>query len=396
MSGQLSQNAPIQKDQFIKNLIELISEASRPLTAAELPLQYRARFGTVLNRALISALDPSWTGLHALMQSSELKEAVAVLWDSHKHPVYAASAHLHKLDLTGLNRENPAEPRELGSGDVPGWLQEHQTELVFSYDVKRWPFQEIWKTLLQAPDLRLLHSQPMATLPPLCPTLTLAHKALCHDLPDAWQEALTLPATRKQTALLRAHPEYKRLLKLLHSFLLEVVLPLCGDPSGLWYQCRPTLRIHMPSAPATEPQRERTAPGHSAAEIAFYVPLTPSEGSNALHAESAPDQGDFHPLVADYGQAVRFNAAGCRHHVLRNETESTRVSLDFRIIPNAAFKAHAAGDHIGHHRAVYAGPDPPEPDRPGAKRKRAEGSAEDSLTAADLGEGEGDEDDEEE
>eukprot|EP00667_Euglena_gracilis_P014464 EG_transcript_15002 len=88
--------------------------------------------------------------------------------------------------------------------------------------------------------------------------------------------------------------------------------------------------------------------------------------------------------------------SGAAHHVLRNETESTRVSLDFRIIPNAAFKAHAAGDHIGHHRAVYAGPDPPEPGRPGAKRKRAEGSAEDSLTAADLGEGEGDEDDEEE
>lgn len=41
---------PHRQDQFIKNLIKLISEASRPLTAAELPLQYRARFGTVLNR----------------------------------------------------------------------------------------------------------------------------------------------------------------------------------------------------------------------------------------------------------------------------------------------------------------------------------------------------------
>lgn len=37
-----------------------------------------------------------------------------------------------------------------------------------------------------------------------------------------------------------------------HSFLINKPRPWPGgDPTGVWYQCRPTLRIHLPSdAPA--------------------------------------------------------------------------------------------------------------------------------------------------
>ena len=54
-----------------------------------------------------------------------------------------------------------------------------------------------------------------------------------------------------------------------------------------------------------EAHRELDLPQHCAAEVAFYMPLTKAWGSNTIHVESDPGMGDFHPLVAEYGDLVR-------------------------------------------------------------------------------------------
>merc|ERR1712014_437767 len=114
----------------------------------------------------------------------------------------------------------------------------------------------------------------------------------------------------------------------------DVIVPLVGDPNGVVFQCPPTLRVVLPSARATgKLHKDSDYPGHEASEINFWLPLTQVWGNNTLQLESAPDQGDFHPLELGYGEFVRFNGAYCRHHTLPNATDSTRVSLDFRVIP---------------------------------------------------------------
>ena len=58
-------------------------------------------------------------------------------------------------------------------------------------------------------------------------------------------------------------------------------------------------------------------------------------GNNTLWVESEPDFGDFHPLEMRYGQCCRFYGNLCRHHTQPNDTNQTRMSLDFRAVSDA-------------------------------------------------------------
>ena len=65
----------------------------------------------------------------------------------------------------------------------------------------------------------------------------------------------------------------------------------------------------------------------------MWLPLTPTFGSNTLWTESAPGRGDFRPVELSPGQAMLFWGHQCEHYTVPNTTDSTRVSLDFRVIP---------------------------------------------------------------
>jgi hypothetical protein len=41
----------------------------------------------------------------------------------------------------------------------------------------------------------------------------------------------------------------------------------------------------------------------------------------------------FQPVELTYGQGFRFNGNECRHYTLPNATDSTRVSIDLRVVP---------------------------------------------------------------
>eukprot|EP00565_Helicotheca_tamesis_P008629 CAMPEP_0185729778 /NCGR_PEP_ID=MMETSP1171-20130828/7231_1 /TAXON_ID=374046 /ORGANISM="Helicotheca tamensis, Strain CCMP826" /LENGTH=393 /DNA_ID=CAMNT_0028398693 /DNA_START=1 /DNA_END=1182 /DNA_ORIENTATION=+ len=97
------------------------------------------------------------------------------------------------------------------------------------------------------------------------------------------------------------------------------------------YQAFPCLRIVRPGESSSEPHCD-IAEGHSIGNINFHIPLTPVYGTNALYTESHPGREDWHPLAAkSLGLGYVFDGARCLHFGLENTTETTRVSLDFRI-----------------------------------------------------------------
>ena len=51
----------------------------------------------------------------------------------------------------------------------------------------------------------------------------------------------------------------------------------------------------------------------------------------ARWVESEPDRGDYQPLDISYGEIGIFHGTLCRHHVPKNSSDFTRVSMDFRI-----------------------------------------------------------------
>merc|ERR1712039_1033695 len=54
---------------------------------------------------------------------------------------------------------------------------------------------------------------------------------------------------------------------------------------------------------------------------------------NTLYAESRRGLGDFHPFeLPSPGHLVRFYANQVWHYTVPNESESTRVSFDFRVL----------------------------------------------------------------
>jgi hypothetical protein len=97
--------------------------------------------------------------------------------------------------------------------------------------------------------LHLLGGSLPDTPVPLSPTLIHAYRHGGHKLPITWRRARR--DQKKMIQRLTRDPDYMAYEAAYKRFVAEVVAPLCGDPSGVVFQCPPTLRIHMPGRAAT-------------------------------------------------------------------------------------------------------------------------------------------------
>ncbi len=76
---------------------------------------------------------------------------------------------------------------------------------------------------------------------------------------------------------------------------------------------------------------------HFTDEVNFFVPLTKAFGSNTVWVESEEGKEDFSPMEADYGEFYMWDGANLAHGNKKNETGSTRVSFDFRVLPKSKY-----------------------------------------------------------
>ena len=60
--------------------------------------------------------------------------------------------------------------------------------------------------------------------------------------------------------------------------------------------------------------------------------------SNTVIAESEPGLRDFKQIELDPGELFMFNGNKCLHGNLPNRTGKTRVSLDFRVLPEKYYR----------------------------------------------------------
>lgn len=114
-------------------------------------------------------------------------------------------------------------------------------------------------------------------------------------------------------------------------FIAEVVGPRMGG-GRIIYQHFPTLRVNVPNEVGTVALHDDREYHHQPSEINFWLPLTTCFGNNSLWVESEPRKGDFHSLDMQYGELYRFYGNQCRHYTNANNTNKTRVSLDFRVV----------------------------------------------------------------
>jgi len=252
---------------------------------------------------------------------------------------------------------------------VPRWLRDARREKVIAFDSSRYRLVELVADLLGVPavDLGRLHLLKLADVRwPMHPKLAKAYKlAGVHVPPEAMASSFGDQA-------LASDPRHQNFLRAFRLLAAEVVAPNmllrrdaaaaevphdgggggcgggcgggggCGDGDGssggesprILCQLPPTLRISLPGAPPTiSLHSDAVYPHHHPCEVNWWLPLTRVYGSNTLWIESTPGASDYKPVELCPGQLLRCNGYECRHYTMPNATEHSRVSFDFRAVP---------------------------------------------------------------
>ncbi|MEX0966936.1 MAG: hypothetical protein WD077_06840 [Bacteroidia bacterium] len=117
-------------------------------------------------------------------------------------------------------------------------------------------------------------------------------------------------------------------------FIQEVIRP--QYPEAIFYQARPTHRIHFSNGSGISRFHRDSDYGHNLAEVNYSVPQTPAFDTNAIWIESEEGKADFQPMNMQPGQYAEFKGCSLMHGARKNETGATRVSFDFRVMPVSA------------------------------------------------------------
>lgn len=125
------------------------------------------------------------------------------------------------------------------------------------------------------------------------------------------------------------------------NLLVDIVKPLYNN-ERIVYQSIPTFRLHFPNGLAVgmfhKDKDLRDYDWHeSIKEDNFYLPFTDSFGSNTIWAETEEDKGDFSPMNCKYGEIIQWDGTNLSHGNKVNITDSTRISIDFRVTTESQF-----------------------------------------------------------
>jgi len=127
-------------------------------------------------------------------------------------------------------------------------------------------------------------------------------------------------------------PEF---LSLYEQFVKKEIVAMFPKEVRIIYQKKPTFRVHLPNNLCVGKKHRDFDYNHPPGEINFWLPFTKVFDTNGVMVETEPEKGDYHCLEMDYGQIFRFYGNKCWHYSEVNTTGCTRVSIDFRVIPES-------------------------------------------------------------
>ena len=112
----------------------------------------------------------------------------------------------------------------------------------------------------------------------------------------------------------------------------------------LIYQFKPTLRVQFPGNKAVGGWHRDREYNHPSEEINIWVPITKARETSAIWVESSFNAEDYSPVNIDFGEVLIFDS-GLKHGNKVNQTNNTRLSFDFRIIPYSKFSKQTLKIH---------------------------------------------------
>jgi hypothetical protein len=193
-----------------------------------------------------------------------------------------------------------------------------------TYSTEDYPFANIISSILDTPDLSKIHE-------------------------EGHFEGYSL-FTREEDQGTKYHKLYysafkDQILDLYDKFILDVIRPLYSEE--IVYQKVPTFRLHFPGNISVGEYHKdkwyRNAEWHQdVEELNYFLPFTDAYDTNTIWAESEEDKKDFKAMETRYGECVQWDGANLLHGNKENETGSTRISVDFRVI---AYSKYTPSNH---------------------------------------------------
>ena len=187
---------------------------------------------------------------------------------------------------------------------------------LYDYDIQQYNFPQIIADYLVTDDLSALRS----------------------DVKDASGQNSLYKNMEQATYYRRLYEQLdseagRRFYSTYERFVHEVIQPQYGEP--IFYQKKPSHRVLFYNNPGESRFHRDSDYGHSTAEINYSVPQTDAFGTNTFWIESEAGKEDFQPVEMKVGQFARFHGASLMHGARANTTGKSRVSFDFRVIPQS-------------------------------------------------------------
>jgi hypothetical protein len=239
-----------------------------------------------------------------------------------------SSSHHHKrfsslLASTTSSSSSSTSSSSTATNDI---LNNLRKQTILEYDTNKYPFDQLVRHILELetdkvlPSLDKLHECEIASQFRLDGS---GNKI--NNLQYNWN--------RDRSRIDgESHEVYKNFDTLYQTFIKEVIGPDIGG-RRIIYQRAPTVRVVPPSEKPTGELHRDKDDHHQPSELNYWLLVSPmAYGNNSLWIESEPDKNDFKPVEIKYGQYVRFYGNLCRHQTFPNDTNITRISLDFRCV----------------------------------------------------------------
>jgi len=193
--------------------------------------------------------------------------------------------------------------------------------IIKKYDTSKYPFKKFIQDIFQCNDLKNIHVLRKDLLPNS--TLTFLN------------ESRTKFHQRFYNIVNNGLPNFHRTY---YSFIKNEIVRNTGN--DILYQYQPTFRVHLPGDKAIHKWHYDSdiEHHHLEGEINFQIGITETFGNNALWIESEIGKKDYTPIELFYGEYAQFNGNKLTHGNKINDTNRTRISFDFRILPIAKYK----------------------------------------------------------
>ena len=114
-------------------------------------------------------------------------------------------------------------------------------------------------------------------------------------------------------------------------FLKDVILPHFNE--DLLYQKIPTFRIQVPDNISVAEFHNDKSYSHSPDEVNIFLPITEAKETYTIWSESQENLADYSPMNAEYGEYYIWDGANLKHGNKMNESNVSRFSVDFRVLP---------------------------------------------------------------